>query len=61
LGFVSIKKGIFRVLVESSANVYTRYKPCIIAGFGIKFSNPDQHFYLGYNISGEQVYYFKVI
>ena len=61
VGFIPVKKGVFTVLVENSANVYTRDKPCIKAGFGIKFSNPDQHFYLGYNISGEQVYYFKVI
>lgn len=60
VGFIPQRKGIFRVLVESSANVYTKDKPCIKAGFGIKFSNADQHFYLGYNISGEQVYYFKV-
>ena len=59
LGFIPIKKGIFRVGLETAANVYTRDKPCIKAGFGIKFSNADQHFYLGYNIYGEQVYYFK--
>lgn len=61
VGFIPQKKGIYRVLVENSANVYIRDKPCIKAGFAIKFINADQHFYLGYNISGDQVYYLKVI
>jgi len=60
VGFIPRKKGIYRVLIENSSNVYTRDKPCDKASFAVKFTNADQHFYLGYNISGEQVYYFKV-
>ncbi len=60
VGFIPQSKGIFRVLVENSANVYTHDIPCDKASFAIKFINADQHFYLGYNISGEGVYYFKV-
>lgn len=60
IGIVPQKKGVFTVLVETAANVFSRKHPCSKASFGIKFSNADQHFYLGYNISGEQVYYFKV-
>lgn len=60
IGFVPQKLGIFRVGLESAANVISSKLPCVNATFEIKFSNPDQHFYLGYNISGEQVYYFKV-
>jgi hypothetical protein len=60
VGFIPQKKGIFRVLIENSSNVYTRDKPCDKADFAVKFTNADQHFYLGYNIYGDGVYYFKV-
>jgi hypothetical protein len=60
VGFIARKKGIYRVLIENSANNYTRDKPCDKAGFAVKFTNADQHFYLGYNIWGDGVYYFKV-
>lgn len=60
VGFIARKKGTYRVLIENSANVYTHDKPCEKAGFAVKFTNTDQHFYLGYNISGDGVYYFKV-
>lgn len=60
VGFIPKSKGIYRVLVENSANVYTHDNPCDKASFAIKFINANQHFYLGYNIYGEGVYYFKV-
>ncbi len=60
VGFIAKEKGIFRVLTESAANVYTRDNQCDKAGFSIRYVDTDQHFYLGYNISGEGVYYFKV-
>jgi hypothetical protein len=61
VGFIPIKKGTFRILIENSANVYSKNFPCAKAGFGVMLSNPDQHIYLGYNIWGPGVYYFKVI
>jgi hypothetical protein len=60
VGFIPLKKGIYSVLIENSSNVYTRDKPCDKADFAVKFTNADQHFYLGYNIYGDGVYYFKV-
>jgi hypothetical protein len=61
VGFVARKKGVYRVLIENSTNNYTQNKPCDKAAFLVRFTNTDQHFYLGYNISGEGIYYFKVI
>jgi len=60
VGFLPKQAGIFRVLVENSSNVYLRDKSCYKANFAAKFTNADQHFYLGYNIGGDGVYYFKV-
>lgn len=60
IGLVARKKGVYRVLIENSVNNYTYNKPCDKASFTVKFTNADQHFYLGYNISGDGVYYFKV-
>jgi len=60
VGFIPKQTGIFRILVENSANVSSRNVSCAKANFAIKFVNTNQHFYLGYNIWGEGVYYFKV-
>lgn len=59
LGIIAQKKGTFRVTIVNSANVYSKGYPCAKASFGVRF-NQDQHFYLGYNIWGPGVYYFKV-
>lgn len=59
VGFIALRQGVFDILVENSSNVYTDWT-CRKASFSIMFSNTDQHFYLGYNISGGGVYYFKV-
>jgi hypothetical protein len=62
VGLIAKKKGVYRVLVENSANIYTRDRPCDKATFQVQFLNPDPHFYLGYTTpaAGAQVYYFKV-
>lgn len=60
VGFIPRTKGVFRVLTENAANVYTKDNPCDKASFSVNYVDTDQHFYLGYNISGEGVYYFKV-
>lgn len=60
VGFVPKQTGTYRVLVENSANVYLRNNSCVKGNFSVKFTNLDQHFYLGYNIWGDGVYYFKV-
>lgn len=60
VGFVPLKKGVFRVLIEDASNVYRRRNSCPKAYFAVKFVNLDPHYYLGYNISGNGVYYFKV-
>lgn len=60
VGFVAKQRGVYRVLIERAANVYTQDNPCEKANFSVHFVETDQHFYLGYNISGAGVYYFKV-
>jgi hypothetical protein len=60
VGFIVRRKGIYRVLIQNSANNYTHDRPCEKASFAVKFTNADQHFYLGYNIYSDGVYYFKV-
>ncbi|MBS1758777.1 MAG: hypothetical protein JST23_01540 [Bacteroidetes bacterium] len=59
LGILPQTRGVYRVMVEPSANVYSKGYPCAKTSFGVRF-NQDQHFYLGYNIWGPGVYYFKV-
>jgi len=59
IGFIPKQTGIYRILIERAANVYTRRRLCDRSTFSPEFQNTNQHFYLGYNISGEGVYYFK--
>jgi hypothetical protein len=60
VGIVPKNIGVFKVLFTYAANVYTHSDGCLKATFQFVFNNTDQHFDLGYNISGPGVYYFKV-
>lgn len=67
LGVISQKKGVYKMFVGNSANVFRENDKCSKANFAINFKNTDQHLYLN-EVSfpgviltpGGGVYLFKV-